>query len=75
MKNFEVKNWMLWLAVVVCTIACMILLMAEPVSEGNYKEWMTVFITMKFAGIVCGAVALGCAGKLRDKNDGNMIAK
>lgn len=62
----KILNYGRWAAVVVCTILCMVLTMAEPVTEGHYSEWMVLFVAMKAAGIVCGAVALGLAGKLRD---------
>ena len=54
-------------AVAVCTITCMVLLIAEPVTdEMSTKQWMTVFVCMKAGAIISGAVAFGLAGKLKD---------
>ena len=63
----NILNFGRWAAVAVCTITCMVLLMAEPVTEdGNIKAWMTVFVCMKAGAIISGAVAFGLAGKLED---------
>lgn len=65
----EKKNWMnllKWLAVCACTMVCMILVMAEPLTENaSPREWLTIFIAMKAGAVISGAVALGIAGKLK----------
>ena len=67
MENKNVLNVMRWAAVIACTFVCMILLMAEPVTEEmSMKQWIVTFIAMKAGAIVCGAVAFGLAGKLKD---------
>lgn len=63
----NILNFVRLAAVTVCTITCMVLLMAEPVSdEMNTKQWMTVFVCMKAGAIISGAVAFGLAGKLNE---------
>ena len=57
-------NILRWVAVIACIMVSMILLFAEPVTENNYTEWMIVFVCMKAAGVIVGAVAVGLAGKL-----------
>lgn len=78
----NILNFGRWAAVAVCMITCMVLLMAEPVSdEMNTKQWMTIFVCMKAGAIISGAVAFGLAGKLneivanfRGHEDGDSIA-
>lgn len=63
----NILNFVRLAAVVVCTITCMVLLIAEPVTdEMNTKQWMTVFVCMKAGAIISGAMAFGLAGKLED---------
>ena len=57
-------NILRWAAVIACIMVSMILLFAEPVTESNYTEWMLVFVCMKAAGVIVGAVAVGIAGHL-----------
>lgn len=67
MEKKSVLNVMRWAAVIACTFVCMILLMAEPVTEEmSMKQWIVTFVAMKVGAIVCGAVAFGLAGKLKD---------
>ena len=67
MEKKSVLNVTRWAAVIVCTFVCMILLMAEPVTEEmSMKQWIVTFIAMKVGAIVCGAVAFWLAGKLKD---------
>lgn len=67
MEKKSVLNVTRWAAVIACTFVCMILLMAEPVTEEiSMKQWIVTFVAMKFGAIVCGAVAFGMAGKLKD---------
>ena len=60
MKKELVINWLRCALVVVCTIACLILLMAEP--EGS--SWFALLIATKFGAIICGVVAFAEAEKL-----------
>lgn len=63
----NILNFVRLAAVAVCTITCMVLLIAEPVTdEMNTKQWMTVFVCMKAGAIISGAMAFGLAGKLED---------
>lgn len=67
MKKKSVLNVMRWAAVIACTFVCMILLMAEPVTEEmSMKQWIVTFVAMKVGAVVCGAVAFGLAGRLKD---------
>ena len=67
MEKKSVLNVRRWAAVIACTFVCMILLMAEPVTEEmSMKQWIVTFVAMKVGAIVCGAVAFGLAGKLKD---------
>ena len=67
MEKKSVLNVMRWAAVIACTFVCMILLMAEPVTEEmSMKQWIVTFVAMKVGAIVCGAVAFWMAGKLKD---------
>ena len=82
MKRKSVLNVMRWASVIACTFVCMILLMAEPVTEEmSMKQWMTVFVCMKAGAIISGAVAFRLAGKLNEivgnfcgHEDGDSIA-
>lgn len=63
----NILNFVRWAAVAVCTITCMVLLMAEPVTdEMSTKQWMAVFVCMKAGAIISGAMAFGLAGKLNE---------
>ena len=63
----NILNFGRWAAVAVCTITCMVLLMAEPVTdEMSTKQWMAVFVCMKAGAIISGAVAFGLSGKLNE---------
>lgn len=67
MEKKSVLNVMRWAAVIACTFVCMILLMAEPVTEEmSMKQWIVTFVAMKVGAVVCGAVAFGLAGRLKD---------
>ena len=67
MEKKSVLNVMRWAAVIACTFVCMILLIAEPVTEEmSMKQWIVTFVAMKVGAVVCGAVAFGLAGRLKD---------
>ena len=67
MEKKTLINVMRWAAVIACTFVCMILLMAEPVTEEmSMKQWIVTFVAMKVGAIVCGAVAFGLAGRLKE---------
>lgn len=67
MEKKSVLNVMRWAAVIACTFVCVILLMAEPVTEEmSMKQWIVTFVAMKVGAVVCGAVAFGLAGRLKD---------
>lgn len=78
----NILNFVRLAAVAVCTITCMILVMAEPLTENaSPREWLTIFIAMKAGAVISGAVAFGLAGKLneivgnfRGHEDGDSIA-
>ena len=70
MKKEIVLEVIRWACVLLCTMVCMVLIMAEPLTEGyTTAEWLLNFFAMKFGAVACGIIALSLAGKLQSVID------
>lgn len=57
MKKEILKNWLRLACAIICGIAALILLMAEPNECDTFGKWLCVLVSTKIGALVCGIFA------------------
>ena len=57
MEKEVLKNWLRLALIFVCVCFALVLLIAEPNTEGNMLKWFGVFVAHKAGALACGYVA------------------